>query len=1008
MSPSSDHIKRPILLALSLTFLLLFAFFLYGTYSLMQENISAKVRDKLTSVAKLLDSVEAEETTEMKAIMKEILADTTLSSPFLAQDRQGLQTEAKAHFARVFDTYTISSLSFLDPQGEVVLRVQAPDQFGDRLASVVLTEAMSNNQPASGLEISPAGTITLRTVHPWRQGGRLLGYVELGEDIGKVIDNIHQVLEVELFVFVTKKVLHQGEWEQGGPQGEHRQWGLLQNYVLNTQTMAKVPPSLLTFLKDLVDCSEEEHLSSLMRVRHGKEILQGGIMALLDASGKDIGDIVMVVNVTKDQAALIRVALGMAAACLLLGGLLFFAFTIFLSRLEGRLLASRQALQEENVARIKAGEKIKEQKEFLSTIINSLSNPFYVIEVATRKVSLANMASGVMSFPEGVTCYQLSHHRETPCEGEDHPCTIARVLATGKSVRLEHIHYDANGSRHYLEVHGHPVLDQQGNITQVIEHCLDITLRKITEENLVQAKLAAEEASQAKSQFLANMSHEIRTPMNGILGFTDLLLGMEMEESHLEYVRFIKQSAERLMDIVSDILDVSKIEAKKVELGHDPFPLAQLVNDSIGVLAVKAHEKNLDLVYSISRQAPAVVVGDAGRLRQILINLVNNAIKFTEAGEVVLRVTLGDSLVLADDEVCLQVSVRDTGIGVPLDKQKAIFDSFSQADGSMSRKYGGTGLGLTICEQLIHLMGGEIWVESSPGQGATFTFTVRLGLPKGLFPKETVETEDLGSLTVLIADDHAATRQVIAEMLEGVVARVTTVADGDQALAALAGGAFAVLLIDAELPGMAGGALLRQVHQDNTQARLQVVMLHNTNQRVEGKDDEELGIKARLFKPVSREAVLTVLQRLVAPTAPAKGITVNSPTEPPPPAPAKMRILLAEDDQINQMLALALLEDHGYQVTAVDNGRQAVEAANDGFDLVLMDVQMPEMDGIEAARQIRAAEEGSGRHLPIIAMTAHALPQDRLLCLEAGMDEYMAKPINPETLYALLVRYRRG
>jgi len=864
---------------------------------------------------------------------------------------------------------------------------------------------MAKHEPASGLEISPAGDITLRLIQPWKQEGKLLGYLEIEKNIGKVIDDIHKILQVDIFVFVAKKALSQAEWERGGKQGDLRQWGLLQNYVLNTQTMATIPPALLNFLKDLVDCSEEEHLSSLVRIRHNKELLQGGIMPLLDASGKDIGDIVVVVNITKEQAALLKVASLIAMACLLLGGLLFLAFTLFLSRLETRLLTSQQNLQEENAARLKASNKLAAQKEFLTTIINSLNTPFYVIEVSTRKIALANMASGIMNFPEGVTCHQLSHHRDTPCEGDEHPCTIARILTSGKSVRLEHIHYDANGSRRYLEIHGHPIFDQQGKIVQVIEHCLDITLRKITEENLVQAKLAAEEASLAKSQFLANMSHEIRTPMNGILGFTDLLLGMEMEENHLEYVRFIKQSAERLMDIVSDILDVSKIEAKKVELVREPFALAQLVNDSVGVMAVKAHEKNLELVYSISPQAPAVVVGDAGRLRQIIINLVNNAIKFTEAGEVILRVELTDSLPLADDEVCLQISVQDTGIGVPIDKQKSIFDSFSQADGSMSRKYGGTGLGLTICEQLIHLMGGEIWVESSPGQGATFTFTARLGLPKGLFPRDTTEVKGLESLSILIADDHAATRQVIAEMLEGVVAKVTTVADSDQALAALAGASCDVLLIDAGLPGMAANALLRQAGQDTPRARPRVVILQNTDQRVEDKDDQALGIGARLFKPVSREALLTAIQRAIAPAKLAKDLPVNPPTEAPA---AKMRILLAEDDPINQMLALALLEDQGYQVTAVGNGRQAVEAVNDDFDLVLMDVQMPEMDGIEAARRIRAAEEGSGRHLPIIAMTAHALPQDRQLCLEAGMDDYVAKPINPETLYALLVRYRQG
>jgi len=1005
MIQPSDQIKKPILFALSLTFLLLFGIFVYGTYYLMHEHITDKVRDKLASVSNLLTAVEKEETSEMNSAMEPVLADRTLTAAFVARDREDLLLEAKAHFATILDRYTVTSLTFHDRNGITFLTVQQPDRYGDRLDSPVLTKAIVSREPASGLELAPSGTLILRVVRPWVQQGELLGYVELGNNIGKVIDEIHQILGVDLFVFLAKKVLHQAEWERGGSNRDLHQWNLLQHYVLDKQTMTPVPEPLIGFLKNLVDCAEDAHLESLLHIRQGQTALHGGVLPLIDVSGNDVGDIVTVVDVTKDENTLLRVASILAGACFLLGAVLFMVFTVFLSHLENRLLASRQALKDEITERTRAEEKLKEQKAFLYSVINSISHPFYVIDISNRKISLANLASGIMNFPAGVTCYQLSHQRETPCVGENHPCTIERIMATGKSTLLEHIHYDANGGRRYIEIHGHPVFDRQGKIVQVIEHCLDITLRKLTEENLLQAKIAAEEANRAKNQFLANMSHEIRTPMNGILGFTDLLLSMEMGDAQREYLRFIKRSADRLMDIVVDILDVAKIEAGKVELVHEPFNLAQLLNDSVGVMAVKAHEKNLELVYAVSRQAPEVVIGDAGRLRQIIVNLVNNAIKFTDEGEVVVRVDVAGPALAGDEEYCLKISVRDTGIGVPADKQKIIFDSFSQADGSMSRKYGGTGLGLTICEQLVKLMGGEIWVESHPGQGALFAFTVRLGLPSDLSMEQPPEVEGLTAVSILIVDDNATTREVLREMLDGVVAKVSTAAAGEQALAALAGSNFDLLLVDTVMPGMDGVALLKQIRQRGD-LLLRAVLLHTTDQLVDGKFDDDLGIAARLFKPVSRQALLAAIHRAMAQQQPAtvEAATVRQATKGVQP---KTRILLAEDDPINQTLALALLEDQGYQVTAVDNGRMALSAINDGFDLVLMDVQMPEMDGLEATRMIRAQEVGTGRHLPIIAMTAHAMPQDRQLCLDAGMDDYVAKPIHADTLYALLARYGR-
>ena len=1036
---SSDQIKKPILFALSLTFLLLFGIFVYGTYYLLQEHVTDKVRDKLANVKSLLASVIKEETSVLNGALESIMADGVLAAAFVAQDREGMLQTIKTHLAKVGDPSPVNSFIFYDRQGIAFLRTQGPTPSGESTGSLVLEKSIASHEPASGIELATSGKLNLRVVQPWRHQGELLGYLETGKEIGAVIDNIHQILNTDIVLFIAKKGVDKAEWQKSGGVGELRDWDLLQHYVIVKQTMNEIPTQLIEFLKQLVDCSGEAHLNSILRLRQDQQIYRGGIMPVFNANGEDVGDMTVVVDVTKDETSLMRVASMAAGACFLLGSSLFVVFTLFLGRLQNRLFASRQKLRDEIAERVRAEENLLKQKDFLFSVINSVSHPFYVIDVGNRVISLANKASGILNYPEGVTCYQLSHHRDRPCGDEDHPCTIDRIMATGKSVVLEHIHYDANGRRRYIEIYGHPVFDRQGKIVQVIEHCLDITLRRMTEDDLRQAKIVADEANRAKSQFLANMSHEIRTPMNGILGFTSLLLGMEMGESQREHLGLIKRSADRLLDIVTDILDFSRIEAGKIELVHEPFRLAQLLSDSIGVLAVKAHEKNLELIYFIDRQAPAILIGDAGRLRQIIINLVNNAIKFTDQGEIEVRVeVVAGPAVVGDGQQCLRISVRDTGIGVPPEKRKVIFDSFSQADGSMSRKYGGTGLGLAICKQLIKLMGGEIWAQSNVGQGALFAFTVCLDLPPEVSGAHPGVEAELAACSVLIVDDNATTRAVFGEMLVETVSRFETAADGHQALAILGRQQFDVLVVDAAMSEMDGVALIREVRRNPALARLGVVMLRDMVQAEDIRSDSALGIGSRLYKPVSREALLAAILRVMASERralsgctrkksalpalgagagkgglrrgrqPAKEIAAAVPMSQDMSAMVlKVRILLAEDDPINQTLALALLEDQGYQVVAVDNGRKVLEIVNDGFDLVLLDVQMPVMDGLETSRAIREQEKGTGRRLPIIAMTAHAMRQDRKSCLEAGMDDYIAKPIHAGTLYETLARYHR-
>ncbi len=655
--------------------------------------------------------------------------------------------------------------------------------LGDSRTSHVAREAVASRAPASGLELTPAGILELRMVRPWFRAGQLIGYVESGMRIDGIVERLRRVLDVELFLFTAKKELDEKAWLDGQGANGKQGWNALSHYVLAQQTMENLPPYLGSFLKELVDAVDDKHSQTMPRMRSESNIYRGGILPVIDSRGKDVGDMIMVVDVTKDERDMARVSLLMALACLVFGGGLLLLFNLFLNRIQARLSLSRQALRAEIADRAKAEERLWQQKEFLDSVINSVSHPFYVIDVATRGVTLANKASGILNFPDGVTWYQLSHHRDLPCGDDDHPCTIDQIMATGSSVVLEHVHYGEGGGCHYIEIHGYPVFDRQGRIVQVIEHCMDITLRKMAEASLRQAKLAAEEASRAKSQFLANMSHEIRTPMNGILGFTELLMSMEMPGVQQEYLGFIKRSADRLMDIVNDILDFSKMEAGRTELISEPFTLAQLMIDSVAVRGVKAQEKGLELVYSVSRRLPEVVIGDQGRLRQVIINLVGNAIKFTDHGEIEVRVEPSDKGYPGSEAlVGVRFSIRDTGAGVPEGQQKLIFDTFSQGDGSLSRKHGGTGLGLAICEQLVTLMGGRIWVESEPGKGSVFSFTARLMAGKGSKP-QAPEDDGLRDKAVLIVDDNLTCRRVLAEALEGVSAKVEIAASALRPLA---------------------------------------------------------------------------------------------------------------------------------------------------------------------------------------------------------------------------------
>jgi PAS domain S-box-containing protein len=662
-------------------------------------------------------------------------------------------------------------------------------------------------------------------------------------------------------------------------------------------------------------------------------------------------------------------------------------------------------------------EEMRESEERYRTLVENSSDLICQLDEHGRYAYLSP------NYPE-VTGYAIDELLGRSPLHLLHPDDLPKLAGFGSPERQAVFRFrHKNGAWLWFEARGRGYVSPSGQFVAAIVS-RDITARQQAEHELQEAKDAAEAANRAKGEFLANVSHEIRTPMNGIIGMTELALDTPLSAEQRDYLEMVKSSADSLLTVINDILDFSKIEAGKLDLQASEFTVERSLEETMKPLAVRAAQKGVSLRWRIAATVPPVLLADAGRLRQVLVNLVGNAIKFTDGGgQIEVAVELADWAAPSDgaapSAVELHVSVRDTGIGIAAEKQRLIFEAFAQGDGSTARRYGGTGLGLTIASQLVTLMGGHMWVDSEVGAGSTFHFTARCGLPLGGSASAPKEFAYLRGLPVLVVDDNPINRRILEETLRHWDMQPTVADNANAALECLeaaraAGSPFPLILMDVQMPEADGFALVERIEHTPRLAGATIMMLTSGGDPRDAARARALGVAAYLTKPIRQadllDALLTTLG-LRATAGPAGGAPARAEAARAslPAARETWRILLAEDNPVNQRLALRMLEKRGHTVVVVDTGRRAVAAWDrEPFDVVLMDVQMPDMDGFEATAEIRTREAGAKGtrplHTPIIAMTAHAMKGDRERCLDAGMDGYIAKPIQPARLFEEIQR----
>jgi PAS domain S-box-containing protein len=962
-----------------------------------------------------LEQLLAEQTRGLKALALAITSDTLTRQALAAGDGDLLLAEWGALAGDLRRDHAITHMYFWNHELECLIRVHDPGRRGGSNNRFTALEAERTGRPSSGIELGSRGTFTLRTVHPVFEEGQLLGYLELGKEIEDVLESIVRFEGVEKLLVIRKGALDRGRWEAGMAMlGRDADWDRLPGHAV---IYASIP--LPAEAECLIGGDEHEHNhgDASDEIRFDGKYWRVMTQPVADVSGQEVGELILLHDVTALKALQQQhVFVAGTAAAVLLAALFALVF-VMLRRTDAGIQAQQKVLRESG--------------EHLAATLRSIGDGVIDCDREGRVERLNRAAELLTGWTtaeaagrplEDVFPIINSRTRKTA----ENP--VAQALAEGVNVDLaNHTALIAkDGTKHQIADSCAPIRDSSGVVTGAVLVFRDVTgeylrreelqeTNRFLEETTVRANEMARQAgmaNKAKSEFLANMSHEIRTPMNGVIGMTSLLLDTELTEEQRRYAGIVQSSGESLLGLINDILDFSKIESGKLDLEILDFDLQSLLDDFSATMALKAYDQGLELLCAADPGVPTALSGDPGRLRQILTNLAGNAVKFTHQGEVSVRVSS-----IPEPEgagTCLlRFSIRDTGIGIPEDKIGLLFQQFSQVDASTTRKYGGTGLGLAISRQLAEMMGGEIGVESTEGEGSEFWFTARFGLQaKGL--QEESRAAELAGVRILIVDDNATNRSMLFQRMQHWGMRPEEAPGGAEALAAFVRAVeekdpFRLAVVDMQMPGMDGAALGQSVKEDEKLAATALVMLTSLGARGDAKRFQDIGFLGYAVKPVRHGELKEILSQVLAGSTGDRPIATRHTAREALPlfSDRKARILLAEDNITNQQVALGILRKMGLSADAVANGQETLVALKRlPYDLVLMDVQMPVMDGMEAARRIRSARSGVlNRNIPIIAMTANAMQGDRENCLEAGMDDYIAKPVAASVLAKILKRW---
>jgi len=887
MGTEGERIRKRVSIPLAVSLMVLLAASVAGIYTFQRRRIFMQIESRPDKVRQMFYKELESDAELLQGVIEFLKEDKDLQKAWVSKDRDSLIRYSRRYFKDIRSKYPVTRFSFHDADGVCFLRVHDPGRYGDKIERFTMKQAAVSGEPAQGTELEPGGELTLRVVYPWWIDGKLTGYIELAEGIKHIISQLSVIEGVDLLFTVDKRYLNRANWEQGREMaGATANWDEFRNCVAIDSTAKRTPAQVIDYINKSVTKPDRSRFD-LAAAEHE---YRGGFVPVIDAGGREVGNIIVIKDIREEKASLRLLLVSLSAGSILVGILTLSFVYVFLGRVESHIAKTHSGLKTQAERATQQAERSKiqvlrseEELRRAHTELNQIFNaaiPLCVIDTDYNLTRINRQFQSFFGISEkdvvGKKCFEI--WPSDKCKKAK--CPLRQIFGGRKHCEFEEEQKRSDGRRCFCAVTVVPFRGPDGELIGIVKSFADITDRKEAEEKLRQAKEHAEQlaekamvADKAKSEFLANMSHEIRTPMNAIIGFSDLLQEEHITEQQRRYIETVRESGKNLLQLINDILDFSKIEAGKLNVEIIDCQMGRLLTSVESLMRPAAMEKGLAFEFRQNGKLPRRIRTDPVRVRQCLINLISNAIKFTHEGHVYVHVSVQEA---GDADVtgpCIRFDVEDTGIGIPADKQELIFGAFAQADGGTTRKYGGTGLGLAITKQLAELLGGEVSVRSEVDKGSIFTLIIPAGV-------------DLESEPLLDKE------QLLAEKIE----------------------------------------------------RPEVVTLEKFSGRV----------------------------------------------------------LVAEDTPTNQTLIRLLLKNLGIEVTVVEDGQKAVEAV-DGqeFELILMDIQMPNMNGYEATKALRS----KGITTPIVALTASAMKGDEDKCVAAGCDDYMTKPIDRQKLVEVIRKY---